>query len=390
MFLSTMPDARDPSTFGFSLDQRGGRAVSSARLQNIDGLRAIAAMSVFVQHFIGDVSRADGAASGALYPWFYASEHSIDLGRFGVILFFLISGFVIPFSIGGPAPLTRFAISRVFRLYPAFWLAIVCLTFLYWSAGTPASLATILANLTMGPALFGQGWMSGIYWTLFIELIFYFMAAGLFCSRLLFNPAVVAIAAVGLVTSTAGPVLVRQYLGFGLPVSYIGLHLSFLFSGLLLRLGMIERLKYASGWAAYLLVYQLLAVFAVADFSLMRGDAFILVGTAPIMWAYIFAIALFIFAVLFSVPKSNALVRIGSVSYSIYLFHWIVNTSIYDFIPLTGGWGDLVTMLVCAVTTIGFSGLVFRFVEKPAIALGRSLLAWLRDRRSALPAGEPI
>lgn len=358
--------------------------MTSKRLAYIDGLRAIAALSVFVQHFIGDVSRAEGAADGALYPWLLISEHSLDLGRFGVVLFFLISGFVVPFSIGGTAPLKRFAISRAFRLYPAFWLAIGLLAVMSWVAGTPVSAATLLANLTMAPALFGQGWMSGIYWTLFIELLFYVMAAGLFVTRFLYNPVAIAIVAVGLVSSAAGPVMVRQYLGIGLPVSYIGLHLSFLFSGLLLRLALIERMRFAAPCAAYVVAYQLLAVFAVADFSLMRQDGFILVGTAPILSAYVLAIAAFVLSIRFSRPKSNTLAWLGGVSYSIYLFHWIVNVTIYRMIPLTGGWRDLATMAVCAAATIGFSYLVFRFIEKPAIALGRRLVSRPGEGRPAL------
>jgi len=364
--------------------------MSSARLSNIDGLRAIAALSVFVQHFIGDVSRADGATSGALYPFFFASEHSLDLGRFGVALFFLISGFVIPFSIGGEMPLKRFAVSRFFRLYPAFWVAILLLTVIYWSTGAPVSVATELANLTMAPQLFGQGWMSGIYWTLFIELVFYVMAAALFVTRYLYNPVAVAIVAVGLVTSTALPVLIRVYLGTGLPVSYIGLHLSFLFSGLLLRLAFVEKKKYAAACAAYLIAYQMLAVLAVSDFSLMRNDGFILVGTMPIVVGYLLAIAVFVSAIKFNGPQSTILAWLGRVSYSIYLFHWIVNVTIYRLLPLHGDAGDLLTMFVCAAATVAVSYLIFRFVEKPSIAAGRYVVGKLQLLRRPVAAPEAI
>jgi hypothetical protein len=36
--------------------------------------------------------------------------------------------------------------------------------------------ATMLAKMTMAPNLFGQPWLSPIYWTLFIELVFYVLA----------------------------------------------------------------------------------------------------------------------------------------------------------------------------------------------------------------------
>lgn len=361
--------------------------MSSARLSNIDGLRAIAALSVFVQHFMGDVSRADGATAGALYPFVYGSLNMLDLGRFGVVLFFLISGFVIPFSIGGEMPLRRFAISRVFRLYPVFWLALVLLGLIAWSAGTPFSLITVVANITMAPQLLGQGWMSGIYWTLFIELVFYIMAAGLFATRSLNNPVVIVVIAVGLVTSAALPAVIRTYLGIGLPVSYLGLHLSFLFSGLLLRLAFVEGRKYAGLCAAYLLVYQMLGVLAVADFSLARGDGFILIGTLPVVAGYLLAIAVFIAAIKFNGPQSSVLAWLGRISYSIYLFHWIVNYVVFGVLPPTGGWRDIFTLAVCAVATIGFSYLTFRFVEKPSIAAGRYVAGRLQSTRR--PVGTP-
>lgn len=99
------------------------------RLENIDGLRAIAALSVLVQHMFGDMLRHSGVESTPLYPYTSAWVHHFDLGRFGVVLFFLISGFVVPFSIKGNKPLRRFAISRFFRLYPALWLALGTLRF---------------------------------------------------------------------------------------------------------------------------------------------------------------------------------------------------------------------------------------------------------------------
>src|ERR1051325_4796376 len=49
-------------------------------------------------------------------PWF-------DFGKYGVFLFFLISGYVVPASLARRGDLRGFWIGRVFRLYPAWLVA---------------------------------------------------------------------------------------------------------------------------------------------------------------------------------------------------------------------------------------------------------------------------
>ena len=98
------------------------------RLDHIHGLRGLAAVAVVIEH-AALIARASGASlfSGVL--------HAIDLGRFGVVLFFLISGLVIPFSFSGETPLRTFAIRRAFRLYPVYWLSIPVLALVGTAGG---------------------------------------------------------------------------------------------------------------------------------------------------------------------------------------------------------------------------------------------------------------
>lgn len=92
--------------------------------------------------------------------------NSVDWGRFGVVLFFLISGFIIPNSLKPGSSLSRFFISRVFRLYPVYW---VVLGVIFFSAPylhqsqTSYSSFEVLANVTMMPNLFGAGGMSDVF-----------------------------------------------------------------------------------------------------------------------------------------------------------------------------------------------------------------------------------
>ncbi|MCR4523982.1 MULTISPECIES: acyltransferase [Bosea] len=344
------------------------------RYAHLDGLRAIAALGVMVEHLFGDLIRQAPSATGPMSVVARSVSENLSLGRFGVALFFLISGFVVPFSIAGETPLRHFAISRLFRLYPAFWLALVLLML---TGGLPPA-ATMLANLTMAPPLFGQPWLSPIYWTLFVELVFYGLAALLFATGLLRHIGALLVLSLGLIAATALPVQMRVQGIAELPVQYLGMHLSFLLLGLLLRLCLVERRPGAGLAALALGLAQLASLLVVAPFSLARGDNFVMEGLTPVLGAYVAAFAFFLAAIRLERPRSGLLARIGLISYSLYLFHGIVNATVHRALPLNGGIGDIGTMLLCVALTLALSWLVYRCVERPLIRLGRALSAGRR------------
>ncbi|WP_293800286.1 acyltransferase [uncultured Bosea sp.] len=356
--------------------------MSRQRYAHLDGLRAIAALSVMIEHLFGDLLRQAPPATGPMSTFARSVVETLSLGRFGVALFFLISGFVVPFSIAGERPLRHFAISRLFRLYPALWLALAVLTATAWLSGDRPSATTLLANMTMAPPLFGQPWLSPIYWTLFVELVFYGLVALLFATRLLRNVFALLGLSLGLIAATVLPVHLRLHGLAELPVQYLGMHLPFLFLGLLLRLWLVER-RTGACLAAWLIGFaQLAAVIAVSPFSLARGDHFIMEGLAPVLAAYLLAFVVFLAAIRLERPRSALLARTGLISYAMYLFHGPVNAAVYRVLPFTGERGDLVTMLVCIGLTLTLSWLIYRTVERPMIRLGRSLSAE-RDARGA-------
>jgi peptidoglycan/LPS O-acetylase OafA/YrhL len=254
------------------------------------------------------------------------------------------------------------------------WLALAVLATMACLAGEPTKLVTILANMTMAPTLFGQAWLSPIYWTLFIELSFYILIALLFSFGKLRHVGVLSALSLALVAATAVPVQLRAHGIANLPVQYLGMHLSFLFMGLLLRLWLVERIPGARIAALALVLAQVVAVPLVAEFSLARGDNFIMEGLTPVFTAYVLAFAVFFAAVTFDRPRSSLLAGIGMISYSMYLFHWTVNVVVYRFLPLTGQLGDIATMLICTVLTLLVSWLVYRIVERPMIMFGRTIV----------------
>jgi peptidoglycan/LPS O-acetylase OafA/YrhL len=145
--------------------------MTSNRVNEIDLLRFLAALSVVIFHYS---FRGYAADDMSVMPYPLLAPFS-KYGYLGVELFFMISGFVILMSAANGS-LRNFVVSRISRLYPAFW-ACCTITFLVTLAiGEPhysASVGQYLVNMTMLNGFIGVPSIDGVYWSLFIELVFY-------------------------------------------------------------------------------------------------------------------------------------------------------------------------------------------------------------------------
>ena len=141
------------------------------RVNEIDLLRFLAALAVVFFHYAFRGYAADGLT---ILPYLSLSSVA-KYGYLGVQLFFMISGFVILMTAANGS-LQDFVVSRIVRLYPAFWICCT-VTFLFIVLlGEPiysASLGEYLVNLTMLSGIVGVESIDDAYWSLFIELNFY-------------------------------------------------------------------------------------------------------------------------------------------------------------------------------------------------------------------------
>jgi peptidoglycan/LPS O-acetylase OafA/YrhL len=146
---------------------------AAGRFPCFDGLRAIAALSVFAYHFL-TISHP---------PWLRGSSEALvsRLGQQGVGVFFVISGFLLyrPFvdaalrGIPSPHP-GRFWLRRFVRIFPAYWIALTAFVTFFglFAIHGFANIVTyygLLQNYRGGYALSGLG----VAWTLVIEVSFY-------------------------------------------------------------------------------------------------------------------------------------------------------------------------------------------------------------------------
>jgi peptidoglycan/LPS O-acetylase OafA/YrhL len=346
------------------------------RLAYLDALRGIAAITVCIYHVIGYL----GAGTAAPLPAAIKAGvlEIFDLGRFGVVLFFLISGFIIPSSLKPGTTLARFAVKRFFRLYPAYWLACLLIFVLpFGTAGGALGVRDVLANLSMVPKLFHVQEFSGVFWTLFVEIVFYIGCAMLFAARSLEKPLAVGLVAVGLNLVTPGTILLNTFCHMQLPVSFLCFHLSFLFMGSVLRLDLLKHEPLARVFG--LIMIALIAITVPVTTGLLFpvpqavSTQFVMHHAAASAMAYFAALSLFLFAAWRRTSIAAPVVRLGQASYSLYLLHMLCIAAVAKLIvPDTPA-----TIVLYAALSLLLAVLAaqagYRLIEKPAMALGKRL-----------------
>jgi peptidoglycan/LPS O-acetylase OafA/YrhL len=148
----------------------GGAPAGRDRLYEIDLLRITAALAVVVYHYT-----FSGHARHLTAIAFPALSVVTRYGYLGVDMFFTISGFVVLLSAWGRRP-HEFVISRIVRLYPAYWVAVSITTVVLITIGQ--RLFTVMplqyaANLSMLNAVPHIANIDVVYWTLWTEIRFY-------------------------------------------------------------------------------------------------------------------------------------------------------------------------------------------------------------------------
>ena len=150
----------------------------TARLAWLDALRGIAALLVAMHHstyhFMPGLRRAT-------LQWF-------DPGTYGVLVFFLVSGYIIPASLERGRDVRRFWIGRLFRIYPLWLVASTTVVLLALTGLKPlrgelhrqGTAGAVLAHGSMLQDLLATPNVLNVLWTLSYEMAFYLLAVALF------------------------------------------------------------------------------------------------------------------------------------------------------------------------------------------------------------------
>lgn len=326
-------------------------AKAEQRLTILDSLRGLAAVSVCLFHFAGhDDLLPDGfLKSLSKYGWL------------GVVVFFVISGFVIPWSMarGGYhlSQFPRFFLKRLMRLEPPYIVAVVTVvafTFFYSAVKNrpfPSEPYWWFRVMTHGGYLtriFGFDWLDDVYWTLAVEFQYY-IVIGLIFPLLNYPIAAARWATCLLLTS------------FGLSAFTLPIKVTILTYTPIFVLG-IHAYQYRSG--------------------LMDGRSFtvtLVCLTIFIWWIQNIEIALTGAATAFVIAAVSRgwgpLNVLGTISYSLYLFHATLGGAIIS-LGLKHNSSDAGRYLVLAAalaSSFAVATIVFWFVEQPSQRLSASI-----------------
>jgi len=179
----TSPNRTEPTAraepLQVPLPARAAAAGTGNRLAWLDVLRGLAALAVVFNHFGYFLPPG---VKGPVYQW-------INPGDYGVFVFFLISGYIVPASLERKGSVRTFWVSRLFRLYPLYLLAVAIAVALYvihvgGLRGEDSDPATSVLSqmLMMSNVLAGQN-LPNVVWSLSYEMIFYLLLTALFMAR---------------------------------------------------------------------------------------------------------------------------------------------------------------------------------------------------------------
>lgn len=361
------------------------------RLDSLTGLRWWAAFGVFLHHMTN------------LAP--LPVHSALALGTYGVMFFFILSGFVLTWS-SQPISTGTFYWRRFARIYPAHVVALVIAVPVFYSL-TPLAEQWWVKPLDLGVLLLSvvliQGWwrepailFSGnpAAWTLTCEAFFY--ALHPWMSRLLrlvsSRGALVAAAAIVLLSfawrilAVAAPGLLPGEVPF--PIARLGEFALGMCLAHAMRGGWLPRARAGAVIAASSLVVAVIAVAVATSWLGPLGTAIRLLtneGMLVVCAALIATVAARDLRGGRSLLRHPVLVRLGEASYAFYLVH---ATIVYAMLALVGRQEGAIALawypLMLGLALAGAFALHLG-VEKP---LERRMRRWWDDR--AATRAQPV
>ncbi len=323
------------------------------------------------------------AADIYLKPEYVLNAHGMKSGEIGVLLFFLISGFVIRMSIEASGP-ARFLVRRFFRIYPLS-VSSVCATALAFSlyaraygvAGPYTPLNTLASSLLVS-GWFGMFYTIPLIWTLMVEVCFYVTMAG--CAYVwpdLRHRHLVLIGAICLLLAYIGVVPPAELVFAALPLRYAGYNGTYIIFMLIgAALWQPDRSRRCGGWCI-LTVLVLGAMFTIAH-SIFAEHVYTTTAEDPYSAAAAFAIFMAALACEQWLREARPLSFLGDISYPLYLVHVPLSWAIV--FELSRRQVSIHLALTSAlVASVGLAWLLHVLIERPFHRLGRRITAPMRQ-----------
>ncbi|MBI2259193.1 MAG: acyltransferase [Flavobacteriia bacterium] len=315
-------------------------------LNFITSLRGLACLSVCIGHFSGTISNA-------------SIFHIFHYGIWGVHLFFIISGFILPYSMKNKqykiVHFPLFLFKRIIRLEPPYLISIFIIVLISFLAqlspnhtSTPINFYDInlIYNIFYVVEFFNGNWLNVVFWSLAIEFQFYIVLAIIF------------------------PLLNHSKIWIRYCV-----YILLLFSFFALKnddLIFHYILFFLIGWLFYLFHdNQIKIVELLINVIFIIFLLFFTFGLVGLVCPLIFLVFYFFF-----IDKESVLMFFGKISYSMYLLHTPLGTD--SFVQFFQNYfSTTISQIIIAILGLGFvifcSWIYFLFIEKWFIQLSKKI-----------------
>lgn len=365
------------------------------RFHFLDSLRGIAALAIVILHNYQMLN----AKTGFTYPnWLHKL---IFLGHMGVTIFFIISGFVIAYSVRKSFISFHycklFFIKRSIRLDPPYWITLFLMisSSLLFSQlvakqeGSVFQNAQVMSNIFYLQGFFDHSSINPVSWTLCMELQLYLFFVLMLATIFRINDIDSYQRQIQLITSLAFPlffcflllVSLEQNLNLLLPASTIYPYNSFaLHYWYLFFLGVATCWE-KIGWIQKRWLYSYYAIVSVYMLASLQKEM---------------AAGLTIAAMIHLLGRRNYLITLrchpvfqylGKISYSLYLIHWLVSSNFINFVSKRVGTIYLTkaTLILAGgiLVAIGTAHLFYKWIEEPCLKWSQRLSS-LQDRLQPL------
>jgi exopolysaccharide production protein ExoZ len=336
------------------------------RLESLDWLRGLMAMSIMLYHFGGHNDAATPLGR---------------LGIYGVSIFFILSGLSMAIAydhyIKDVRSSAGFFVRRLFRIWPLLWLAIALVAVPSYFSGSPYSATKIALNLS---TLFGfiapDQYINMGAWSIGNEMVYYaFTPVFILVYRWRIwsgNLLTAATALVGLAFAfyllDPAAALEKQWSMYVNPFNNLFLYCA----GLAIYYN-LKNLNIQQTWHLPVLV-STIAVFFLYP---VAGDQInIVTGSNRIAMSLI---ALAVVVAFYKCPPplpeffGHKFEQLGIATYGIYLLHPVVMTFVRSALHALGLHNKYLPPLVAIGVTIALALMTFKYIEAPLTRLGKRL-----------------
>lgn len=319
------------------------------RLYSLDMFRGIAIILVILSHL------------GSIYDLNHST--ALGVGRYGVVLFYIVSGFTIFYVLTirdrNTDSFLIFYKHRFFRIAPLFYFLLLLIFIFHDNYSFSSFLFVGYADYDN----FNQ--LLHVEWSIYVEVLFYLIAPLVFFNtrlktfHLLLMFLLLSILYRSIFYQHFFVDSAQKEFWFFNPINFL---YTFFIGAWLYQL--IERAEAIK--PIQILAFLFTTLVLIAMTKVILTDNFFMVG--DYLFSALFSLIIYIKFKFFSLFRLRLIEFIGLISYSLYLWHFLVFKALAK-IALFGIW--YIDVLLGILTVITISILSYFFIEKPGIKLGK-------------------